>query len=516
MKKLLLISSLISSALILSGCGDERKKSVTSSDELTVQQPAQIVNESQENYDDNINGLITHKTLSKWLENWEANRPAGVTGKLIILQQAEGPEGAKFIKPNNKSTFTYVENGWLESRSNGLAYIPSIIISGPTVDSLVKRYGIDLENDMIVCAQGAGSTGVYMNQGRCWFTFSYWGVDQSRIAVLNGNNQYLQSQGFTYLSDDTVDTKNPSPIIGKQLSSVKDLKVDNTALYASIEDVINALPNDDLPTNNGTMLWDARSLPQYSAGLAKWVDDAVEVGENFLASSFQNQAPRQSHPRGAINLEFTNLMDVPNGLYLSKPELADILDGKNTPNGQSFVSGGLNYQPLGAGNAYHEGDTIIHYCETSMRAAITIVATGVILGIPSRLYDSAMIEWNSLTASTKDNKGKSILPANSPWDTEFLSAPIGAHGDTLGATIDPRSAEGWAEKLGNDTTAADVVAGLLGSPLIVDPFAEHVDQVTNEDKAYKLPPKTQAGSDSNTDEKPSSGGFAPPANACGG
>lgn len=170
MKKLLLISSIVSSALILSSCGDERKKPTTEGSNLKVQSAAQIVNESKDNYDDNQNGLITYKTLGKWLDNWEKNRPAGIKGKLVILQQGEGPEGAKFITPNNINTFTYVENGWLESRSNGLAYIPSIVISGTTIDNLVRRYGIDLENDMIVCAQGAGGTSVYMNQGRCWFT----------------------------------------------------------------------------------------------------------------------------------------------------------------------------------------------------------------------------------------------------------------------------------------------------------------------------------------------------------
>src|SRR5690554_7528568 len=196
------------------------------------------------------------------------------------------------------------------------------------------------------------------------------------------------------------------------------------------------------------MLWDARSLPQYSAGKFEWKDEAIIETLADGSRGFQGNAARQSHPRGAFNLEFINMLDTATGLYYDKATLEAIVKGGLSPKGEGFVSGGTDesYQLVQTGNAYQPGDTIIHYCETSMRAGVTIIPAAVILGIPSRLYDSAMIEWNSLTAGTKDKNGFEVLPKDSPWNTELFSFPKGVYGkDTDGKNnVNPRSAAGYA------------------------------------------------------------------------
>lgn len=551
-----LLTLLSVAILSMTGCGGERSEAKNGTGSLTVNTPAQITNTSKDNYDDNVNGLITHTTLKGWLDNWDANKPKGINGKLVVIQQGKGSAGANFIKPNNKNTFTYADSGWLETRNNGVMNIPSIVLSGASIDRLIRKYGIDVNNDMIVCAQGAGSNGAYMNQGRCWFTLSYWGVPQNQIAVLNGNNDYLLTAlGEEYFADSS------SPIISRQVSSVKDLKADNTALYASIEDVINVLPLTDAPDNgDGIMLWDARSLPQYSAGKFEWKDEAIIKTEADGSRGFQNSSTRQSHPRGAFNLEFTNMLDAATGLYYDKATLEAIVKGGLSPKGEGFVSGGTDesYKLVQTGNAYQPGDTIIHYCETSMRAGVTIIPAAVVLGIPSRLYDSAMIEWNSLTADAKDKRGFTILPSNSPWDTSVLSQP-----SVVGKNIAPRTAVGWApeqtrksiesaifkkaeadkgDKLDETETKAlnkrlagltdeaikdeadtanlsyeefdaeDIAENLSASPMVTNAFAENVNLIPETDKAYKAPvEKTDNSSGSS-----SSGAIALPQNACGG
>src|SRR5690554_244327 len=503
-----LLTLLSVAVLSMTGCGGERSDANKTG--IKVNTPAQITNVSKDNYDDNVNGLITHKTLKGWLDNWDANKPKGINGKLVIIQQTDGETGKEFIKPNNKNVFTYTDSGWLEPRNNGLMNIGEIVLSGSSVDLLIRKYGIDVNNDMIVCAQGAkaGATGAYMNQGRCWFTFSYWGVPQNQIAVLNGNNDYLfTALGEEYFSDSS------SPIISRQVSSVKDLKADNTALYASIEDVINVLPLTDAPNNgDDVMLWDARNLPQYSGGQYKWDNKSIVDTAADGKLGFQNSSTRQGHPRGALNLEFTNLLDVSTGLYHSKADLESIVKGGLSPKGEGFVTG-ENYQLAGVGNAYQAGDTVIHYCETSMRAGITIISTAVVLGIPSRLYDSAMIEWNSLTAGAKDKNGIEVLPANSPWDTEVLSGKSisGASG-----TVAPRSAAGYvAEALVKEPdskiTATEILENLSKAPLITNAFAENVNLIPEADKAYKAPAEKEK--DSNSDS--GGGSSALPANPCG-
>src|SRR5690554_2904479 len=520
--KLTVLTLLSASLLAMTGCGGERSEAKNAS--LTVNTPAQITNISKENYDDNVNGLITHNTLKKWLDNWEENKPAGISGKLVILQQGKGQTtGAEFIKPNNKNTFTYVDSGWLETRNNGVMNIPSIVLSGPSIDRLIRKYGIDVNNDMIVCAQGAGSNGAYMNQGRCWFTFSYWGVEQKNLAVLNGNNDHLVEDtqlGASYFTDTTLAGGNPSPLVHKQISSVKDLKVDNTALYASIEDVINVLPLTDTPDNgDGIMLWDARNLPQYSAGKFEWKDEAIIGTVADGNRGIQNSAPRQSHPRGAFNLEFTNMLNTATGIYYSKEELEEIVKGGLSAKDGDVVYGGADegYKIVDIGNAYQPGDAIIHYCEPSMRAGVTIIPAAVLLGVPSRLYDSAMIEWNSLTAGTKDKNGFEVLPKDSPWNTELLSFPKGVYGkDTDGKNnVNPRSAAGYAVVADTSEVESDDVEVILKelskAPLIVDAYAENVNLVPEEDRAYKAPIQPKSGS-----SEEASGSIALPQNACGG
>jgi|GEM_PF-493570 len=533
--KLLLILLPVT-ALILSGCGGERSEAKTGS--LSKSTPAQITNVSKDNYDDNVNGLITYKTLKGWLDNWQQNKPAGINGKLVIIQQQIGDTGFEFIKPNNETSFTYVQGSWLETRNNGVMNIGEIVLSGPSIDGLIRKYGIDVNNDMIVCAQGgkANANGAYMNQGRCWFTFSYWGVEQKNLAVLNGNNKHLSEPGqlgADYFTGETVAGGNPSPLVHKQISSVKDLKVDNTALYASIEDVINVLPLTDAPDNgDGVMLWDARSLPQYSAGKFKWDNNKIIADPNAgkivqdsrgndYVNGFQNNAPRQGHPYGALNLEFTNMLDTATGLYYDKATLAAIVKGGLSPDKkQGFVSGGASedYKLVQTGNAYQEGDTIIHYCETSMRAGVTIIPAAVILGIPSRLYDSAMIEWNSLTVGTKDKNGFEVLPADSPWNTELRSAPKSVYGkdkDDGKNKVAPRSAAGYAAVADNDESddVEVILKELTKAPLIVDAYAEHANLIPLEDRAYKAPIQQN---DNSSDSDAGGGSAALPTNPCGG
>ncbi len=496
------------SALLLSGCGEESSdsnQSPTGSAAVKVNTPAQIAQESADNYDDNVNGLITGKTLKRWISNWEKERPAGIKGKLVILQQTKGPANYQFIKPNNVNVFTYLTSGeWREPRSNGVTEIAGIVISGPTTDALLRQFGIDVKNDLIVCAQGTGG-GAAMEQGRCWYTLRYWGVDKKNLAVLNGGNNYLSgtwtAADFTSTPFSAAEPNQPSPIINKQVSSVRDLLVDNTALQATLEDVINALPTQDVNNKtDGYFLWDGRSLDQFSAGESS--ETGVALTDRY--DSFQNSGSRQGHPRGAVQLNWQNLINSTTGIYKSKAELRAYLNGETDLNGKGFVDG--TYQLLGIGNAYQKGDTAILWCETSARAAVTQIASAVILGLPTRLYDAAAIEWNSLTGGAVDKDGDPILPADSPWRTDVLSAP---YFPNQVARIGARNA--WS-----DTTNPKVTS----APRILNPYAAKANAVIVADKAYKVPADSGSGSGSgNGNGNGSNGGSSGPtlpANPCGG
>lgn len=479
-----LAAALYLGALLLAGCSGSEDTS-NGGTGITVNSAAVIAQESADDYNANVNGLITGTTLKRWKDDWVNQRPAGVTGKLVIFQATAGPAGAEYIKPNGTSVFTYLSpsSEWIQTRSNGVILTQSMVPDGPTMDALLKKYNVDPQRDMIVCAMGTGNPGNAMAQGRCWYALRYWGADKKNLAILNGGNQWLNGNGMA--AADFQATASAAPNNGT--ATVKDLRVDNTALQATLEDMLAILPSSDTNVlNDGVFLWDARSIGQYSAG--ERLEDADSgyvacgtprcappAGYNYM-SSFQNNGSRQGHPWGAAQLNFGNMLDAAQGYsYKPKAALASYLNGDVDAAGKGFVDG--SYQPLGAGNAYQPGDIVYAFCETTFRAMITGITAGVILGKPTRFYDGAIVEWNSLSY-LQDATGNYILPVDSPWRT------------------DPRS---FFRPASSPT--------LVAQRTITDAYAASANAIIRADKLYK----TQAAGGSGGG---SGGGM--PANPCGG
>lgn len=467
--------------LLLAACGSESStRGGGGGADVTRNTPAQIAQTSADDYDANINGLITGVTLKRWIANWERERPEGITGDLIILQASEGPQDRRYIRPNNVNVYTYVESGWQEPRFNGVTEVATSVVSGPSIDELIGTYGIDVEKDLIVCAQGAAETSSYFDQGLCWHSLRYWGVDHRHLAVLDGANAHL-SGGWTatdFVAADFIPAipGQPSPtnaIRNRSVGSVKRLRVDNTALQATLQDVIDALPTQDRNnTADAVFLWDARPVEEYSAGEATEAALPAVVPLADRYASVQNGASRQGHPRGSLNLNWQQLIDIETGRFKPKSALAAYLNGSVDAEGRGFIDG--SYQPVGIGNAYRSGDVVVLWCETSARAAVAQIATAVILGLPTRLYGGGTIEWNSLTGGAVDRDGDPILPTDSRWRTDTVSAPVFANHPE---NIAPRNA--WSNPQNPKLTAATVV-----TPRIVNPSAQRSNAVIAADKAY--------------------------------
>jgi 3-mercaptopyruvate sulfurtransferase SseA len=491
MPMLLLLTALVA------GCGGSTDTTngtgSTTAVSIKLNTPANITDVSADNYDSNIHGLITGATLKRWKDDWINQRPAGITGKLVILQVTTGEPGYEYIAPpaGSLNVVSYYAAGseWVMTRSNGVISTPSLILDGPSIDAELNKYGIDPVNDMIVVAQGTASTGNVMNQGRAWLALHYWGVDAKHLAVLNGGNKWQFDSGAMIASDFSATAATP-PSLPAGTYSVKNLPNDNTSLVATVGDMLAVVPATDTSMKGtGVFLWDARTITQYSAGQMRELNDGATVcpaGVTYCAatssynymSSFQNHGSRQGHPNGATDLNFVDLLDSTQGYsYKPKAELVSYLNGVPDASGFGMVDG--SYNLVGAGNAYQPGDTVITYCETSYRAMITGMASGVILGLPTRIYDGAMIEWNSLS-NLQDATGNDILPANSPWRTDVKSF----------------------------FSAASSVAE-VATRQITNAYAPNSNVLIAEDRAYKTP------SASNTGSAGSAGGAAP-VNPCGG
>jgi len=362
--------------------------------------------QSNADYDLNNFGLITGNTLQGWIDDWANNKPAAITtGKLVILQTQSGPTGFEYIAPDGTDVFTYVVDSdeWIQTRDNGVVLTKSMVPDGRAMDRFLKKYDIDPQNDMVVCGMGTGGTGQAMRAGRCWYMFRYWGVAEDNLAVLNGGNDWIA--GNTGLTAGYFTATASTPTYAGT-ATVADLAENNFALQATLEDMMYVVPDTDTNLlDDGVFIWDARSSNQYSP-----TSDA----------DFQSGAV-QGHPNGALNLNFTNLLNSGAGYtYKSKSDLDNYMTG--ITNG--FIDNTLGF--VGA-NGYQPGDVVYTYCETTFRAMITGFASASILGLPTRFYDGAMTEWHAVSA----------VPAITGYDTASSSG-----GSTGGATLPPNTCGG--------------------------------------------------------------------------
>ncbi len=491
LKPTLMVISSVALILAMHGCGGGGENTSSKAHLMVVNSPAALAQASADNYDDNVNGLVSGATLKRWMGDWAKQRPAGVTGKLVILQVTAGPAGAEYIAPNGSTVFTYLSptSEWIQTRSNGVIETQSMVPDGAAIDAVLKKYNIDPTRDMIVVAMGTGSNPNAMGQGRIWYALRYWGVDKTHLALLNGGHQWLN--GNALAATDFQATASAAPNSGT--FTVKDLLVDNTQLQATVQDLLAILPNGDVNVkDDGAFIWDARSMSQYSAGMVveRGEDtDSNTTGNQSCANAyctpvdvnnykwtFQNNGSRQGHPWGTLQLQYTHMLDSTKGYaYRPKAVLAAYLTGAPDASGIGFVDSSNG--TVGANNAYQEGDTIYVYCETTFRAMITGVASAVILGKPTRFYDGAMVEWNSLSYIA-DLNGNAILPMNSPWRTDLKSYFRAA------------------------MNKADVA-----TRTITDPYARSTESIVNADKTYKTG-ESDVSNGSNND--------GVPANPCGG
>lgn len=536
----LAVVPLVAAMLILIGCSGSQDTTYGGTG-IQVNTAAQIAQSSDADYNNNVNGLITGATLMNWIDDWATNRPAGITGKLIILQfggatctaysggscvdaahtvgDVSGPSsnggigfaGMEYVANDSTAniyTYDVSSSELVMSRSDGVMLTVSMVLDGPSMDAFLAKYNIDPTRDMIVFAMG--QPGYFQNMviGRGWYLFRYWGVDASHLAVLDGGiGSVLDATGgyatFTggvhdggtgYFSQ-TADTAPDSGVI-----SVKDIPVDNTALQASLEEMLKVAKGEYTPPG-GAFIWDARSPDEYN-GVANKTNG--QTGCSGCKVAFEG------HMHGAADLNYSNLLYA-NDYYGSGVVSSSYNSFGNENSYTSGVPGDLNgdgvvdtsdvsygylernylqalvTDPAGtaetvpnltttvAAIGYKPGEVIYTHCRTTYRAMITGIAAGVVLGYPVKFYDSAWVEWGTLGYAQNQSGGYN-MPVDSPWRTDLAT-------DSL-----------------TYNTAANVE-----TPWPINYYATSANEIIAADKAYKTG-STSSGS---------SGGGSAPSNPCG-
>ena len=415
------LSMLTLMALSFSGCGDVKTDKVLTAKSMT--------NKSKANYADNQFGLVDAKRVEGWISDWESNKPAGITGKLVVLQIGKISVGGDYayIKNNGKDVLAYelgdICNTYY-SRNDGVSNIAKAINSGKNIDGMMMKFGIDPTKDMLLFVQGNG-----LNKGknlsgaaRMWYTFSYWGFEQSHMAILNGNASYVlnpkvNTSLVSSTKSDMFSINSTVPDMSGKVG-ISALKTNATILQATMKEVRDIIDTND----KDALLLDTRSLAEFE-GTKQAKTELKTCGIN---KDEQCYTPFDGHIKGAKHFLFTDVLDMTNGADLDGDgEITDIKESSFLFKSQDDIA------TLFSDSGYSEGKTIYTYCRTGTKASLVTFVASQLLGYPTRMYDGSWIQWGKM-AHREDANGKTLIPADSAWrtDIEKYSENITYNGET--------------------------------------------------------------------------------------
>lgn len=444
--------------------------------ELQVNLPADLASASAADYADNEHGVISGATLDRWLEDWEGNRPAGITGRLILLQQDSKAGATLFVKHDDEHVFTYgfAQHAYADSqrRNNGLLDTFATIPDGEKTDEILNELGIDLTKDLVVflfvdkdavpgTAVDAGSKAskVWYNT-RSWWWLRYWGAAAEHLAILDG------AAADVLAEENLVDAPSEPPATPGTFS-VKQLRVDNTSLKIDVGELIDVVASED----DGYVLVDPRRKAEY-------------FGEAFASPANPVNGKRpltEGRIKGARFLPWQATLE---GITIAgAPGYApEGLDAAVTTHALRFKSkaalralydddASVNY------DAAPEGAVTVHYCGHGRRASTWAFVSLGVLGIPARLYDGSWVEWGNLAGGTAlEGFPARPLPEGSPWRTDLATLSEQGSFEAPIAGVAYNLLSGVVSEVTVEASAAG---------LNIDPQATTTSLLIDADKAYK-------------------------------
>lgn len=450
--------------------------------ELTVSTIEDLADKSYPDYGDNEHGLITGGRLKRWISNWEEEKPADVAGRLIILQIVPATvTSSVHITPKEKDgVFTYLVNAndFNVARDNGLSSFETDIPDGASVDAWLHKYGIDPRNDLIVLTfeqQGSTANSIVQSVGRAWIYFKYWGLQNEHLAILNGSLNWNATNYGIGIS--TVAQQKFSKAPNNGTIGVRHLGYDNTVQSISLEEIIAILNEDEgAPDKAGVRIVDARGGAE-AYGLKKSTSTGRTTCTSYTGTgnNAKCSTPFEGRIKGAKSVPWTQFLDTAQNGFRFLP--------------YSTVKTTFDTQSGWDSNA----DFTIQYCRTNQRSTVTGIVANVILGYPTRFYETSFIEWGHVSAGPDGGTtpNKAVVAADFAFRTDveeltehavLADADTAAYtpGGTLGTLTQPVT---WVSGP-NYNEEADISPPVSGTWPKLNPAATTTRLSIDTDRAY--------------------------------
>ncbi len=426
---------------------------------IEVLSTADIANRSHDDYTQNNYGIVTASKAAAWITDWQNNKPAGIKGKLFVMQMGDiAGENYNYIKHNDVDTFTFDRTAGCTTtgdfRNDGVSNVPKPVFTGAQMDEAFMAYNIDPKNDMFLLVVAEASGDYYAGAIRMWYTLSYWGVKQKNIAVLSGQashvlnpqiNTELQSLGLT--QDDLFTAEQSVPTMNGT-HTIAEVKRDGTILQATTGDMMELVAGG----TQDAIIIDARSEAEYF-GTKKAKTEFKVCG---ATGTEQCYTAFDGHIKSAQNIYYTNVINTADASV--DVNLDGVVDGKDASYTFKDI---FEIESIFAGAGYEKGQTAYVYCRTGTKASILTFTSAAILGYPTRMYDGSWIQWGKM-ANALDTNGQELLPSDTSWRVD-----VSEYSESV--IYNPNS---------------DLVSPHAEGSLHLD--AMNTNAIINEDKAYKL------------------------------
>lgn len=382
--------------------------------------PLELATLSNSDYNQNESGLITGTKLSRYLSNWNTNKPSYVFGNLIVFQiQTSGASG-RYVFFDGKQSFAYpvtnLNELLSETRDDGVLATDGIVGTGKKISDFFAIYGIDPAIDYVVFAGDTSNLANLSSATFAYYSLLYWGFPKERLAVLNGSiadlttaNTLFTTPSYTYANSNRA-------------GSIKTLFRDHTSLHLTIGDLIHSIKNgtsnleevDPLPVE-GYFLIDGRPNAAYSgttnstASGSKYSNCTTKTNASFVSNTCVTTY--EGRVKSASNLIPTDLYDGTSFQFRSFTQLSTVLNNTGYPN-----------QKL-----------IYLYGEEGIRTSVVWFALHQILGKPTRFYEAGWKQYGALglRSPSSGSSPSAITQPASYWrtDTSQLADAITSNAD---------------------------------------------------------------------------------------
>lgn len=395
--------------------------------EEEIEEEEVIDRPSAADYHQNKSGLITPETLTRWLQDWENERPDHISGDLVILQTGlAGQENPYAAESTGVRVYDVSEDilALAEHRSNGIFAAGQTPPRGVRIDGFLRKYGIHPQSDLVVFAPGEFSVQTLSTLSMAWLAMHYWGLPQSALAILNGDINGISSEL-------RQKTSREAEYEGTQ--RILELPHTNFSVTLNLHDV-HAWATTR-PEN--VLLWDARELAEFEGKTISQSPRETTCIQGFPACT----AVRAGRIAGAQHLD-----------------LDQILDASGTVRSLETIEAFLQDSGLDRQNTHY-----LYDADGARSAIVAFVLLGV-TGHDARWYSNSFVEWSALNAS-HPTQGLRISEA-SPWRTDFPELTEVSEG----------VAELWA----------DDALGIR--PMMINARANAAKKVFDDDELYLIKP----------------------------